>query len=208
MGTEPTDGGSQTAAQSENWSAARKRPVEVEYRGPYTDPAVVETLEGDFEVDEEYVEEHGGFVIINGVDGEEYPCALDIFEETYEPLTGQVSDDPITDQEAIATVIEQVEAGDELTVAAAATENERQYMDNREVVFNDSGGAQFGDPVKDYARILDVVGEDRTPTVYELGEDPDRPKVNGREITKLWAWEFSGDLESIVGPTGRVSEEA
>jgi len=65
------------------WSTAEKRPVEVEYRGPYTEPREIETLEGNFEVDEEYVEEHGGYVIIRGVRGEVYPCALDVFKQTY-----------------------------------------------------------------------------------------------------------------------------
>lgn len=66
------------------WRAARKRPVEVEFRGPYEDPTVVETIEGDFEVDGEYIDEHGGYVIIRGVDGEVYPCGWDIFKDTYE----------------------------------------------------------------------------------------------------------------------------
>jgi len=71
---------------SDTWTPARKKPVEVEFRGPYTDPQVVETIEGDFEVDEEYIEEHGGYVIIKGVEGEVYPCGLDIFEATYSVL--------------------------------------------------------------------------------------------------------------------------
>ena len=66
------------------WSTARKKPVEIEYAGPFTDPDVVETIEGDFEVDEEYIGQHGGYVIIRGVEGELYPCALDIFEDTYD----------------------------------------------------------------------------------------------------------------------------
>ena len=71
---------------TKTWKEARKKPVKIEYSGPYTDPSVVNTLEGDFEVDEEYIEEHGGFVLIRGVDDEVYPCALDIFNETYEKL--------------------------------------------------------------------------------------------------------------------------
>jgi hypothetical protein len=67
-----------------NWERARKKPVEIEFCGPFDDPQVVETIEGDFEIDDEYIENHGGYVIIRGVDGELYPCALDIFEETYE----------------------------------------------------------------------------------------------------------------------------
>lgn len=74
----------QLEAEDHQWNSARKKPVEVEYRGPYTDPEIVETIEGDFEVDEEYIDEHGGFVIIRGVEDEVYPCGLDIFHETYE----------------------------------------------------------------------------------------------------------------------------
>lgn len=72
--------------ESDTWKSARKKPVEVEFQGPFTDIREVNTLEGYFEVDESYIEEHGGFVIIRGVDGEKYPCALDIFRETYEVL--------------------------------------------------------------------------------------------------------------------------
>lgn len=68
----------------DNWRKARKKPVEVEFRGPYTDTDTIETIEGDFEVDEDYIEEHDGYVIIRGVEGEEYPCGLDIFRDTYE----------------------------------------------------------------------------------------------------------------------------
>jgi hypothetical protein len=67
----------------DRWKPAEKKPVEIEYRGPYDDPEVIETIEGDFEVDEEYIDEHGGFVIIRGVEGEVYPCGLDIFQQTY-----------------------------------------------------------------------------------------------------------------------------
>lgn len=69
---------------TDRWKQAIKKPVPVEYRGPYRDTETVETLEGDFEVDDEYLEKHGGYVIIRGVNGEEYPCALDIFRQTYE----------------------------------------------------------------------------------------------------------------------------
>ena len=75
------------------WESARKRPVKVEYRGPYyTKPSdfhpsktdnAIETIEGDYEITDEYLSEHGGYVAIRGVDGEVYPCALDIFKETY-----------------------------------------------------------------------------------------------------------------------------
>ena len=71
--------------RAEHWRPARKKPVEVQFRGPYTDPDVVETIEGDFEIDDEYIDDHGGYVLIRGVEGEIYPCAVDVFRETYEP---------------------------------------------------------------------------------------------------------------------------
>lgn len=66
------------------WFDIEKKPVEVKARGPYYDTTVVETLEGYFEIDEEYAED--GFYIIRGVDGEIYPCQYDIFHDTYEVL--------------------------------------------------------------------------------------------------------------------------
>lgn len=67
----------------DEWRKAEKKPVEVEFRGPYKTTDIVETIEGDFTVDEEYIDEHGGYVIIKGVQDEIYPCALDVFQETY-----------------------------------------------------------------------------------------------------------------------------
>lgn len=67
----------------DEWRKVEKKPVEVEYRGPYFETDEIETIEGDFEVDEEYLDEHGGYVIIKGVQGEVYPCALDVFRKTY-----------------------------------------------------------------------------------------------------------------------------
>lgn len=67
----------------DEWRVAEKKPVEVEYRGPYYTEDEIETIEGDFEIDEEYLEEHEGYVIIKDVKGEEYPCSLEIFRETY-----------------------------------------------------------------------------------------------------------------------------
>jgi len=64
----------------------RKKPTEVQATGPFYRETVVETLEGDFEVDHEYAE--NGFYIIKGVDGELYPCRGDIFKETYETSDG------------------------------------------------------------------------------------------------------------------------
>jgi hypothetical protein len=73
----------------DRWRTARKKPVEVEFRGPYTDTDTIDTIEGDFEIDEEYINEHGGYVIIRGVEGEVYPCGLDIFKETYEQVNSR-----------------------------------------------------------------------------------------------------------------------
>ncbi len=73
----------------DGWYSATKKPVEVEFRGPYDDPDVIETIEGDFEVDEAYIEEHGGYVIIRGVEGDVYPCGLDVFNQTYNVVGGK-----------------------------------------------------------------------------------------------------------------------
>lgn len=67
---------------SDDWKPATKKPVEIQWRGPYYDTRTVETLEGNFSVTEDYAQE--GYVIIRGVDGETYPCRLDIFKETYQ----------------------------------------------------------------------------------------------------------------------------
>jgi hypothetical protein len=72
-----------TVASKYKWRAAEKKPVGVSFRGPYYDTDEIETIEGDYEIDEEYLEEHEGYVIIEGVQGEKYPCALDIFREAY-----------------------------------------------------------------------------------------------------------------------------
>jgi hypothetical protein len=69
-----------------NWFDARKQPVQVEATGPYDDPSVVETMEGDFEVDEEYIDEHGGYYLIKGTQDEIYPCGVDVFKDTYEVI--------------------------------------------------------------------------------------------------------------------------
>lgn len=74
-------------APEDEWLTAQKKPIEVKFRGPYHDTETVETIEGDFEVDEEYIEQHGGYVIICGIEGEIYPCGYDIFRETYEIIS-------------------------------------------------------------------------------------------------------------------------
>lgn len=81
--TDASSAGDVVDVLDEDWTVVAKRPVLVEARGPFEDPDVVATLEGDYEVDDAYIEEHGGYVLIRGVDGEVYPCALDIFRETY-----------------------------------------------------------------------------------------------------------------------------
>lgn len=70
----------------DNWFDVKKKPVTVQARGPYYDPHVVETLEGNFAIDEKYIEEHDGFYILRGVNGEVYPCGADIFNDTYEKV--------------------------------------------------------------------------------------------------------------------------
>jgi len=74
---------------SEGWRNCRKTEI-VEAKGPYTDPEVIETIEGDYEVDENYINEHGGFYLMRGSQGEIYPCAKDIFHETYEFIAESV----------------------------------------------------------------------------------------------------------------------
>lgn len=79
-----------------SWEKARKKPIEVEYKGPfYVKPSdihesnktsVIETIEGEFEITDSYLQEHEGYVIIKGVQGEVYPCALDVFKETYQTI--------------------------------------------------------------------------------------------------------------------------
>lgn len=66
-----------------NWKKARKKPLAIEYRGPYYQTDTIDTIEGEFTITKDYLEEHGGYVVIRGVDNEIYPCALDIFRETY-----------------------------------------------------------------------------------------------------------------------------
>jgi len=74
------------------WFDVRKRPVRVEAAGPFVDLTAVETLEGDFEIDEAYIAEHGGYYLVRGVEGEVYPCAVDVFEQTYTVGAGAVQE--------------------------------------------------------------------------------------------------------------------
>jgi hypothetical protein len=59
----------------------RKKPVEVEVRGPIEEEETIQTLEGPLHASV-------GDYIITGVQGETYPCKPDIFEATYEPVKG------------------------------------------------------------------------------------------------------------------------
>lgn len=56
----------------------RKKPVVIEAYQT-REEKVIHTLEGDMKASV-------GDYIITGVHGEQYPCKLDIFEETYEPV--------------------------------------------------------------------------------------------------------------------------
>jgi len=69
-----------------DWNEAQKKPVTVDYCGPFFDIDTVDTIEGEFVIDEEYIDRHNGYVIIRGVDGEVYPCGRDIFNATYERI--------------------------------------------------------------------------------------------------------------------------
>ena len=59
------------------WQRARKRPVEVDVRGPIEHPESIDTLEG-------IMHASPGDFIVRGVRGEEYPIKPSIFEITYE----------------------------------------------------------------------------------------------------------------------------
>lgn len=61
----------------DEWFTVRKKPVQVEARGPIEEPEQIETEEGTMQA-------RPGDYIIRGVEGEEYPIKPDIFEETYE----------------------------------------------------------------------------------------------------------------------------
>lgn len=71
-----------------DWFTARKRPVAVEAMGPFEEERVFETDEAQVAIDADYLEVHGGYYLIRGVEGEVYPCAADVFEQTYEAPAG------------------------------------------------------------------------------------------------------------------------
>lgn len=70
---------------TDGWFKARKKPKVVSARGPYYESSVIDTLEGQFEVDEEYTAK--GFYIISGVEDEQHPIRKDIFENIYEVVS-------------------------------------------------------------------------------------------------------------------------
>ena len=61
-----------------SWEKAKKKPVVVKAT-PMPAPFKVETLEGTMKGKQ-------GDILIEGVEGELYPCDSDIFYETYEVL--------------------------------------------------------------------------------------------------------------------------
>lgn len=70
-----------------------KKPVVIE--AYQTDKEmIIHTLEGDMKASV-------GDYIITGVHGEQYPCKPDIFQETYQPLEGDIrhNDHELTDDE-------------------------------------------------------------------------------------------------------------
>lgn len=87
--------------------------------------------------------------------------------------------DPITDEDAIRSVLKDVESGDELTIEL--TSGQRM---NREVEFVENGGSiQFGDPLG-----ANRVIKPSRLTAHTLTNDPSSPLSSGFEITKLWDW--------------------
>lgn len=63
--------------EDKSWREAQKKVV---FCGPFEDDSDIDGIE----VTEEYIQEHGGFVLIQESNGKIYPCALDEFEEMYE----------------------------------------------------------------------------------------------------------------------------
>jgi hypothetical protein len=66
------------------WFDVRSVPTVKEARGPFTDTDTIETIEGRFEVDDEYIDRHGGYYLIREQDMNVYPIAADKFAEFYE----------------------------------------------------------------------------------------------------------------------------
>lgn len=101
---------------ADEWVDVTKEPTTVEARGPYYDPAVVETLEGDFEITADQAEE--GYVIIRGIEGEVYPCRLDIFRETYQNPEDVLDEEEYTlpyDDPRPEELVEKIHSFDQLT---------------------------------------------------------------------------------------------
>ena len=63
-----------------SWGKARKKPVVVEFRYPDKPYEIIRTLEGDM------IATFGTSLVIMGVDGEEYPIKISIFEKTYDVI--------------------------------------------------------------------------------------------------------------------------
>lgn len=62
----------------------RKKPVIIE-AVKITRPMIIKTLEGD-------MLGNIGDWLITGVNGDQYPCKADIFNQTYEPISAEVLD--------------------------------------------------------------------------------------------------------------------
>lgn len=103
---------------SNEWFPVRKAPVEVEARGPITEPDQIETPEGTMDADE-------GDYIVRGVEGEIYPVKPDIFAKTYQRI-GEDMTVALNEQEQ-STIIDQLIAG------LSGTDQEWLNEDNRDV---------------------------------------------------------------------------
>ena len=84
---------------SAEWFAVRKAPVEVEARGPISDPEQIETPEGTMDAD-------AGDYIVRGVEGEVYPVKPDIFSKTYQRIGANM--DVALKEEERMTLIKQL----------------------------------------------------------------------------------------------------
>lgn len=76
----------QTLGYSPESHLAKARPVEVLYTGPHHDPRAVDTPAGTVLVDETFIREHGGYVLVKDASGYKRPYGLDRFRQLYDPL--------------------------------------------------------------------------------------------------------------------------
>lgn len=103
---------------SDEWFRVRKAPVEVEARGPISEPDQIETPEGTMKADE-------GDYIVRGVEGEIYPVKPDIFAKTYQRI-GEDMTVALNDREQSVIV-------DQLIAGLSATNQARLGVEDQDV---------------------------------------------------------------------------